>query len=500
MAVSMREIESKYEAAPDITMPAFDRLPQVASTVGPAEQELEAEYFDTEDLRLIHAGITLRRRTGGEDAGWHLKLPVGPQTREEIRLPLGRGSGQVPRKLAELVRSRTRSQPLVPVASIATVRRMTTLLDQAGKSLAEVADDQVSARGYGASDVASHWREVEVELTGGDRRLLSEADKVLRDAGLHPAGRAAKLERVLGERLRKPARPQPLTAETPARAVIVAYLRAQAETLKSLDPAVRRNEPDAVHQMRVTTRRLRSALRSFKAVLTGTDRLAGELQWLGGVLGAARDAEVQAERLRKHIKQTDKANLLGPVQARVDGHFAKSRATALAKVRAALNSTRYYDLLDELDRVVAEAPPGPKAQAPAGPVLAATLQRSFRKTRQRFRAANQASGQAKEVALHQARKAAKRARYTAEAVTPVLGNKAMDFGARAKKLQSVLGAYQDTVIGRQLARSIAIKAHQAGESDFSYGLFYARDAALAQKLENRAVKAWKRVERVRPDR
>ncbi|HYK29736.1 MAG TPA: CYTH and CHAD domain-containing protein [Streptosporangiaceae bacterium] len=500
MTVSTKEIEAKYEASSDVTMPSFDELPQVASTVGPVEHELTAEYFDTEDLRLIRAGITLRRRIGGEDAGWHLKLPVGPQAREEIRLPLGRGAGQVPRKLAELVRSRTRSRPLVPIASIATVRRMTTLLDQGGRSLAEIADDQVTARGYGADQSASQWREVEVELTGGNRGLLADADSVLRRAGLHPAGRSAKLERVLGDRLPAPGRTEALTADTPAGLVIVAFLRTQAETLKSLDPAVRRNEPDAVHQMRVTTRRLRSALRSFQRIISGTGRLAGELQWLGGVLGEARDAEVQAERLMRHIKKTDRANLLGPVQERVEGHFAKSRATALAKVRTALNSERYYALLDELDAVVADAPRGQQAEASAGPLLAASLRGSFRKAKRRFRAAQRASGQAREVALHQARKAAKQARYNAEAVSPVLGRSAVEFGARAKKLQSVLGAYQDTVIGRQLARAIAIKAHQAGENTFSYGLFYGRDAADARQLQKRAVKAWKNVERARPDR
>ena len=85
MAIVFREIERKYDAA---GAPAA--LAAVTSMTGAAgiaavsqhdEETLDAVYYDTEDLRLIRAGVTLRRRTGGEDAGWHLKLPAGAETR-----------------------------------------------------------------------------------------------------------------------------------------------------------------------------------------------------------------------------------------------------------------------------------------------------------------------------------------------------------------------------------------------------------------------------------
>ena len=136
-SVSVNETEAKYEAEPDVVLPALDELPQVAATASAPEQLLVAVYFDTADLRLLRAGITLRRRTGGADEGWHLKLPVGGRTREEIRLPLdsmsagaSRGSGhRVPRELADLVRARSRGAALVPVASVSTRRKATSLLD-----------------------------------------------------------------------------------------------------------------------------------------------------------------------------------------------------------------------------------------------------------------------------------------------------------------------------------------------------------------------------------
>src|SRR6202012_5075741 len=96
MVTDTREIELKYEAGPDAVLPPLEDLPQVASEDGPAEQKLEAEYYDTEDLRLLRAGVTLRRRRGGKDSGWHLRLPGGPQTRRERRLPLCPSGGDAP--------------------------------------------------------------------------------------------------------------------------------------------------------------------------------------------------------------------------------------------------------------------------------------------------------------------------------------------------------------------------------------------------------------------
>jgi CYTH domain-containing protein len=95
MTTALTETERKYEAPGGTGLPQLNGLPPVAGTSEPAEQMLEAEYFDTADLRLIRNGITLRRRRGGRDAGWHLKVPLGGNSRQEIRLPPGR-SGRVP--------------------------------------------------------------------------------------------------------------------------------------------------------------------------------------------------------------------------------------------------------------------------------------------------------------------------------------------------------------------------------------------------------------------
>src|SRR5579859_5160920 len=168
MAIGTQETEIKYEAAAGTSLPRFDELPQVARTSEAPDEQLDAEYFDTRDHRLLAAGITLRRRRGGHDAGWHLKLPAGAHTRREIAVPLGAAGEPVPGELTRLVLVHTRGRGLRPVARIRTRRSRLLLLDDAGKSLAEVASDHVTARAAGRDGRTSRWHEVEFELTGGD--------------------------------------------------------------------------------------------------------------------------------------------------------------------------------------------------------------------------------------------------------------------------------------------------------------------------------------------
>ncbi len=500
MAVDARETEIKYEATAGTSLPSFDDLPEVARTCGAADEQLDAEYFDTGDLRLIRAGITLRRRQGGHDAGWHLKLPAGNHTRREIRLPLGGPGGKVPGELARLVRVHTRSEELRPVARISTRRRRLLLLGGSGESLAEVASDHVTARAVGDPARQSQWHEVEVELTGGDRHTLAAADRLLRRDGLSRAGQSAKLARALGLPEPEPGPRPSLRRSAPAGDVITGYLRAQLGALKVLDPMVRGDEPDSVHQMRTTARRLRSTLQSFDQFFTrsATEPLAAELRWFGTVLGEARDAEVLAAHLAEHVSQIPAGQVVGPVMARVRGHFARLGADAQAGVLEALDSPRYFALLDQLDQVVSSPPGTDLAGRPAGEVLPAAVRRTYARTRRRMkRALRTPPGDRRDVALHRARKAAKRARYAGEAVVPPFGKQASRFARQMKRLQSVLGEHQDAVIARELERDLGMRAHLAGENAFSYGLMYERDSQQADRLAKRARRTWRKASRTR---
>jgi CHAD domain-containing protein len=252
--------------------------------------------------------------------------------------------------------------------------------------------------------------------------------------------------------------------------------------------------------MRVATRWLRSTLRSFGKIIRrdGTQRLAAELKWLGTVLGEARDAEVLAEHLLAELRETPVELVLGPVQARVQGHFAPVRAGARTTLLEALDSHRYFSLLDELDTLMAEPPFTPRAARPAADVLPAAARRSYRQVRRRMRRARRAhAGQPAHEALHEARKAAKRARYAAEAVAPAIGKKARRFAKQMKAVQSVLGEHQETVIVRPAVRKLGINAHLAGENAFSYGLLYGGCTCDGERLQAQAWRTWNRASRRR---
>ena len=292
------------------------------------------------------------------------------------------------------------------------------------------------------------------------------------------------------------------TKHSPAGEVLLAYLDAQAARLSALDLAVRRDKPDAVHQMRVTVRRLRSALQAFTPIVSkeGTEHLRAELRWLGGVLGAARDEEVLADHLHAGLKAVPTELVLGPAQARITAHFAPLEASSRKAVLDALDSKRYQALRAELGRLLDSPPLTPGADDPAGKALPAAVGRAYRRTRRRMRRAGHApAGQARDVALHETRKAAKRARYAAEAAGPALGKKtgrkARRFTTDMKHVQSALGAHQDAVIAQATARDIGVQAHLAGENAFSFGLLHQRAHYQAVACEDQAHHAWRRARR-----
>jgi CHAD domain-containing protein len=498
MAANSTETEIKYEAASGAAMPSFDGLPQVARTEGAPGEQLDAEYFDTEDLRLIRAGITLRRREGGHDAGWHLKLPAGDHTRREIMLPLGRARKHIPAQLARLVRVHTSGQDLVPVARISTARQRLLLLDSTGAPLAEVACDDVTAQPLAGRAGVSRWHEVEVELTGGSVDLINAADKLLQRNGLSRAGQFAKLARALDLPAPEPRLRRQTGPAASAGDVLVGYIEAQVAALKALDPMVRGDEPDAVHQMRTTTRRLRSTLQSFARFFSSSETgpLTGELRWLGAVLGEARDAEVIAAHLAARLRELSAEEVVGPIAARVTGHFAGIGAEAKAKIAEALDSPRYFALLDHLDQLIAAPPVTDLAGSTAAEVLPGAVRRAYKKTSRRMRRAlRDREGARGDVALHQARKAAKQARYAGEAVSSAFGKPASRFAKRMQKLQSVLGQHQDAVIARQVVRQLGMNAHLAGENAFTYGVLYDRDDQEAGRLRQRAGRTWRTASR-----
>ncbi|MFF7181478.1 CHAD domain-containing protein [Streptomyces sp. NPDC008121] len=499
MAETKREIERKYEATDETRLPDLTRAPGVSAVQDRGVDELDAVYYDTADLRLAAGSLTLRRRTGGGDAGWHLKLPVAPGVRDEIRAPL---DDTLPESLAGLLRSRTLGGEVAPVVRLLSSRAVRHLLDDAGTLLAEVSVDTVLAERLGEDGGATaSWKEIEVELAdGADPGLLDAVEKRLRKAGVRPSTAPSKLARALAETTPAPPAADPATrppalGEDTAGGRVLAYVREQVEAIVRYDPAVRRELPDAVHKMRVATRRLRSAFKTYGKVLdrTVTDPIGEELKWLAGELGVARDQEVLAAHLADRVDAVPDTLLLGPVRARLRVWDAAVGADARRTALAALDSDRHLALLRTLHALVADPPLRKAAHRDAPKVLTKAVGKDYDRLAGRVdRALSLPPGHERDLALHGARKAAKRTRYAAEAATPALGKPVKRFARRIKSVQSLLGDHQDSVVARETLRTLAIQAHAAGEPAFVWGLLYGREEALGAALEDRFPEVWKR--------
>jgi CHAD domain-containing protein len=484
------EVERKYDVPPGFRLPSPARVAGVARVDRPVEHRLDATYYDTADLRLVRQRITLRRRAGGGDEGWHLKRPDGDH-RTETREPLSTNRS-VPDSLASEVRAITRGEPLVPVMRLRTRRRETALRDADDRVLAVIADDTVTAEEPRSGDPAvatlrraapaKRWRELEVELVDGSRDLLDAVEVVLRAAGARPADLPSKFARSLGDRY--PA------AATPPGDPIERYLREQRDAIVANDPLVRAGDADGVHDMRVAIRRVRATLRTFRRALdrTHAEPLRAELHWLADLLGEVRDGDVLRRRFARGLAAVPPEQVIGPVAGRITERLAARTAEARERLIAALDGDRYQAILVEMDRVV------DGGTAPAVP--AKRLRRAARKALRRAdarldRADRVASGVPggtpevpvdRDLALHEARKAYKRARYAVELIAqPGRRSRgpARRLAKRLRALQEVLGDHQDAVVAARLLREYGVRAHLDGDNAFTYGLLHAREVNAA---------------------
>lgn len=493
MVVTNVEIERTYDLSGDWPEPFPDlgELPGVAIRPVPEVRHHTATYYDTPDLRLAARGITLRHRTGGDDAGWHLKTPADVRDgRTESRAPAG---DSVPDAFLERLHAYLRGATPVPVVSIGTERTARRLADDSGTDLAELVVDDVTGHELGSAMTTVTWRELEVELLAGDRKLLKRIDARLRDRGVERSRTESKLARVLGDRL-EAVRREPPAEGNDAGSVVRAYLYRQVERLLAADPPARADHPDAVHRMRVTTRRLRGALRTYAPII-GRDRargVAGELKWLSYVLAPARDLEVMEARLREHVRHTPPELVLGPVAARLTRRFGPERAEAHRRLLAELESPRYFALLDALDALTASAPPADEARRPARRILRPLIRREHQRVERRMARARDAAPGHRDAAHHAARKAARRARHAAEVAVPVYGRDAKKYAKRMHDVQDVLGVRQDSVVTRERLRDLAIQADAAQENAFTYGLFHTAEATRAADADADLPRAWRR--------
>lgn len=486
----------KLGAGPAFHLPDLTGVVEGVAVSAPETVHLDTVYYDTPDLRLARWGVSLRHRAG---EGWTLKLSAPPSAPgkpaavlERDELNFEGGARKPPRGALELVRAYVRRAELVPVARLSTIRRRLRLVDASGAPVAEVVDDEVSVRD--GRRVAARFREIEVESKVAERDgdgVIAPVVTRLRGAGAGAPDPTPKHIRAIGPRAQEPPEvaAEPAAKDASAHDVIRAVIAEAVASLLRHDPLVRTGgDPEAVHQARVATRKLRSHLRTFAPLLRieSSEPLRSELGWLALGLGAVRDREVLLERLRAtagSLPASDSrsaAALLKMLELEIEA----LRTT----VRADLDSQRYIDLLEVLVDAAHTPPALPEADQPAAAVLPGLASTPWKRLRS---AVKQLPESPSDPELHRIRILAKRARYAAEALVPVAGAGADSFAKAAAKLQTVLGEHQDSVTAQAWLRAAKVGGRRA----FVAGELIALERIAADEARARWPRAWSALDR-----
>ncbi len=289
---------------------------------------------------------------------------------------------------------------------------------------------------------------------------------------------------------KQPASPKP---GGPVGLLLQAYLHGQFLAMLAEDPRMRANEADAVHKMRVSTRRMRSALGSYRSFVAPEParEVRDELKWLAGILGEARDAQVMRSRLDALVADQPAELVMGPVQQRIDQELLGEYKSAHTVAMKALNGVRYLRLLEQLESLVTAPGFTPKADRPAAPSAGRMLKRDRKRLHQAVREARRAGSEEQQSEfLHEARKDAKRLRYAAEVAQPVRTKGSSELIAGAEHLQKILGEHQDSVVSREYLSRWGAGSSGAGQNGFTYGLLHALEEKRGERARKRFRKAW----------
>jgi CHAD domain-containing protein len=490
----MREREMKLLAASDLELPAPEELLDGVGSWTVEEIELVAVYFDTSDLRLTRAGVSLRYRS---DDGWTVKLPEPSDGEAFVRNEhvFAGELGEPPSAAAELVRVWVRSSQLGQVARISTHRRTIHIYDDEGRDLGEIDDDTVS--GTSTRHHAFEFREIEVEnAEDADPAALKAVVKRIRAAGAGTARPMPKIARALGAAASMPpdlCPPEPLEPNATLGQLVQAAIASSVQRLVDHDPVIRVSDhPEGIHQARVATRRLRSDLRTFRPVLDPrwSEPLRAELKWLGEELGRVRDADVLLEHLEE--KSADLRDEQQTAASELIERLRNARVRDRDQLLDAMRSDRYAALLDRLiDATRAPRFKDGKEDVRAAKVVRRLTRRPWKRLR---KAVARLPEVPKDTQLHEVRKRTKQSRYALEAVTPITGSRTKQVAKRLADLQDVLGDHQDAVVASQWLHDAALDS-SGSEPAFVAGLLAGSFAADRREQRGRWHDVWKRAAR-----
>jgi CHAD domain-containing protein len=492
-ATRQAEIETKLEIDPAAKLPSLTKRRRlsavgIVAAADPQSYYLDATYYDTADLDLLRSKMTLRRRTGGPDAGWHLKLPAVQGARTEVGLPLTAGEpGEIPAELAGIVRGAARGRDLRPVARLENERTVRHLLDEAGETMIEVADDHVTATPLIGAAKPSQWRELEAEIIRGNRDQLAATVDVLMSAGASKASSASKLARALSFA------PSAAPRSKSAGAAVVAALGRQRDLLIVADRGLRDGVDGALHDARSAARRIRAMLTVYSPLFTGDTppALRSVLRSFGSTLSNARDLDVAHRRLVAQLDE-EPEEYARAARARLDDACGERLSAARAEARQMIDSPDYLQMLRDIDELVARPPLSRRGNRAASNELPELISASW--ARLRGQSDDALTDPDNAGAVHEARKSAKTVRYATEAAIGALGSDAVVFASALEEIQETLGEFQDAGYAANLLAELALDEATDGVAGFIFGRLHAFEQAIAHGAFDEFSDVWDRVE------
>jgi len=527
-----REREVKLLAVSREQLEAIASRPALAGIPLTREGETDQEdlYVDTEDFRLFRAGFSLRYRKktsgsgtpAGESAAVKVTLKdILPPTkrplisdRRELEEVLDASAldpaAPLPGRIGAHVGPLAGSAPLRPVVRLRTKRGRCSLGDPPSGT-AEVCLDRVEVLG-GDGGVAGQFYELEVEDHGiGTLALTRVGEDLERSHGFLPS-HLSKFERglaVVG--LLASARGEERVFDTRVkpedRLVDSAYrvFRRHFERMKANEPGTRiGDDPEFLHDMRVSTRRIRAAFRTFRGVFP-PQRLAGfnrDLKWVAATLGQVRDLDVYLETLPEYsraIPEGDRAALETLVV-----HLDLRREKARASMLRTLETRRYASFLVRFERFLERgAPRRPRLPAARLPVTSAAPPRIRRTLKKVMKSGRAIPSHPAPEHLHDLRMLCKRLRYACEFFAELYGKPMKRFIRTVVELQDLLGLHQDACVAgdalRAFALSLPAKKGSLGIALVLGRLVHAQELSAAESRAEFA-NAWKRFDRKGPRR
>ncbi|ARJ67792.1 hypothetical protein WV31_20100 [Magnetospirillum sp. ME-1] len=492
-----REIELKLALTPEDMARILARPCLTHGRLAePVSKHLASIYYDTPDFTLAAQGIAVRvRRTGSgfvqtvKSAGtaisglfdrdeWEVPLATPELDLEQLRLT-GLGA------FAE----ETLGDRLSPVFST-EVERTLVRLGGDGWEVEAALDRGALLAGDRREDIA----ELELELVGGSpAHLFQLAARILDDAAARPLC-LSKSDR--GYRLAAGKASAIVKARAPVLApdqnVAIAFQAIARSCLEHLmlneRCLVATGAGEAIHQMRVAMRRLRSAIKVFKSVTDGPEleRVKGDLRWLLAHLGPARDAEVFLAEIVEPVlaAHPDDAGL-----AALRAHWQKDRETKLAAALAAVRSRRYAAMILNLGRWTETGDWLAPRKRLGEPVGTFAVRRVDKAIRNLLKEGGESLSRLSPEDRHAVRIRCKQVRYAGEFFASLVPRKTTRvFLAELSELQDILGQLNDiAVAGPKLSGRTA----EAGSSRAA-GLVAGWHQSRRTTLLANADKAWKR--------